>query len=190
MCTHIGIDYGSKLAGTTAVCWQDNEHIFIESSAKKKDADLFIQHMISIHNPKMICIDCPLSIPAAFFGKGEDFFYRICDKELNAMSPMFLGGLTARGIRLKYRNETITWQEVYPKALVETLGHQLQYNKKDKTLITGFSKLLLKSIPYKLESPCESWHEIDSLLAWISGYRFLNGKHQSYGSVSEGQIIV
>jgi uncharacterized protein len=49
-----------------------------------------------------VCIDAPLSLPGVFTGLAgcDDYFYRASDRALRAMSPMFLGGLTARAMRL------------------------------------------------------------------------------------------
>ena len=39
---HIGIDYGSKLAGTTALAYELNGKLILLQSQKNKDADAFI----------------------------------------------------------------------------------------------------------------------------------------------------
>ena len=36
---HFGIDYGSKLAGTTVICFAHNKHLEFIQSEKKQDAD-------------------------------------------------------------------------------------------------------------------------------------------------------
>ena len=36
---HLGIDYGSKLAGTTVICFEKNKQLHFLQSEKKKDAD-------------------------------------------------------------------------------------------------------------------------------------------------------
>ena len=97
---HIGIDYGAKLAGTTAICFEQSGQLKIWQSEKKKDADKFVQESIKQLQPTTVFIDAPLSLPLAYFGEGENYFYRECDKILKGMSPMFLGGLTARAMRL------------------------------------------------------------------------------------------
>lgn len=89
---HLGIDYGSKLAGTTAICYQEGDALTIIQSEKKQDADRFINDTVESLKPEQIFIDAPLSLPAAYFGNGDDYFYRDCDRQLKAMSPMFLGG--------------------------------------------------------------------------------------------------
>ena len=87
------------------------------------DADAFI-HSEAIHlKPRMIFIDAPLSLPGIYWlGNGfRDHFFRQCDKEMNAMSPMFLGGLTARAMRLKAELKSTGCKiiETYPRMLTE-----------------------------------------------------------------------
>ena len=120
---HFGIDYGSKLAGTTVICFDENEKLNFRQSEKKQDADAFLEKLISEKQPDSVFIDAPLSLPNAYFGKGEDYFYRKCDREVGGMSPMFLGGLTARAIKLKSKSETpeCPFYEIYPAQLVRVL---------------------------------------------------------------------
>ena len=118
MVTHLGIDYGSKLAGTTSICWLEQDKLSIKQSSKKENADEMIEDILNHLKPEFVFIDCPLTLPSAYHGEGDDFFYRHCDKELRAMSPMFLGGLTARGMRLKHNSKSSHWHEVYPLSLI------------------------------------------------------------------------
>lgn len=120
---HVGIDYGSKLAGTTVLCWEQDGQLHYQQSEKKKDADQWLIQLIQELSPPEVFIDAPLSLPAAYHGKGEDFFYRDCDRELRAMSPMFLGGLTARAMKLRHllSPQQIVFQETYPAELVRNL---------------------------------------------------------------------
>ena len=80
-----GIDYGSKLAGTTSICFEvDNRLVFLQSEMKK-DADKMIIQFLENHRIKQVFFDAPLSLPKAFFGEGEDFFYREGDRAIGAM---------------------------------------------------------------------------------------------------------
>lgn len=95
---HIGIDFGSKLAGTTALCiGEAGEQLQVSSSEKGQDADLFLMAALEGKAPATLCIDAPLSLPLAYRQPNEnsDFFYRKADRQAKAMSPLFLGGLTA-----------------------------------------------------------------------------------------------
>ena len=89
----LGIDYGSKVAGTTAICRLTESGQFeFSCSTKGRDADLWIKKAIEEFLPESIYIDAPLSLPGAYYGKESNYFYRQADRELRAMSPMFLGG--------------------------------------------------------------------------------------------------
>lgn len=188
--SHIGIDYGSKLAGTTCICWLEENQLIIKSTKKKQDADATIADVITELNPSLVCIDCPLSLPSGYHGIGSDFFYRECDKQLKAMSPMFLGGLTARGMKLKHMFQQMDWVEVYPKALVEVLELTDLYQKKDVSKIEVFLLELIERYSLNIAISVDSWHAVDSVLAWLSGFRYLSNEHKSYGLQKEGMIIV
>ena len=58
-----GIDYGSKLAGTTVIGLLENQIVQLFASQKKKDADQFILQQIKERQPNTIFIDAPLSLP-------------------------------------------------------------------------------------------------------------------------------
>lgn len=117
----LGVDYGSKLAGTTAVCYLYSEgNAAFLSSRKGEDADKMLLDFVLKHGPANLFLDAPLSLPLAYFqgtAHGTDFFYRQCDRQLGAMSPMFLGGLTARAIKLSFelKNVGASVFETYPK---------------------------------------------------------------------------
>lgn len=183
----IGIDYGSRYAGTTAICSFINGELRIGQSAKKQDADEYILDHISAFKQALVFIDAPLSLPHVYKTNiGDDFFYRNADKVLQAMSPMFLGGLTARAMKLKQalEKEGHSVIETYPAALVKELELQTWY-KKD---LSSFIKNLNPIIP--LINETHSWHEADALLAWHSGYRYINKKHKTFGDCKEGLIII
>ena len=190
---HFGIDYGSKLAGTTVITYEENGVLYQRSSDKKQDADQMILSSVRELKPGRVFIDAPLSLPAAYFDKGENYFYRKADIDLKAMSPMFLGGLTARAMHLKKQmeEEGIDVFETYPGALVRATPElKSRYNKKDKTTIPEVLTCLLKmQSSLKLDIMPSNYHEIDSLLAWYSGYRHAKGTSRRVGDIKEGLII-
>ena len=190
---HFGIDYGSKLAGTTVITYDSDGKLYQISSQKKQDADKMILDSVDKLGPDCVFIDAPLSLPGAYFEKGEDFFYREGDKVLGAMSPMFLGGLTARAMKLKRQlnEKNIDVYETYPGALVRSMPNlKAVYEKKAKIV----SNELLEEIKRLLEGADinelpQNLHQVDSLLAWHSGNRHLNGTSQVIGNKEEGIII-
>ena len=149
--------------------------------AKGKDADNFLSHQIHSLKPTIVMIDAPLSLPGAYHGKGDNFFFRFCDRQLKAMSPMFLGGLTARAMQLAQRFKQIEFIETYPKALAE----HLQINSYRKQPL-DWGKLT-QHLPFSLQQP-NSIHGYDAILAWLSGYRYVNRQALKVGTESEGFI--
>jgi len=189
---HIGIDYGSKLAGTTVLCWANKKQLHLAQSQKKQDADQWLQEQVEALKPSRIYLDAPLSLPSAYFGKGTDYFYRACDRELKAMSPMFIGGLTARAMRLagQWREAGFEVIEIYPAQLTRLLPDFRPHYQK-KSAITEDCLAALKeelALPYAI--PPNNWHQIDALLAWLSGHRHQQQQAKIYGDPEEGQIIV
>jgi len=180
-----GIDYGSKLAGTTVIARLENGEVSFSSSKKKKDADLFIKESLEHCKPTAVGIDAPLSIPKAYTQEGDDFFYRASDKALRAMSPMFLGGLTARAMKLK-SEVLIPFYEVYPGALARELSlNQFNYKKADADYAS-----MIEALDWGvdiLEKPTNS-HELDAILALFILWKIQHKKAISVGDADEGLI--
>lgn len=190
----MGIDYGSKLAGTTVVCYgRLHETPTFASSKPKQDADAFLHEVIETVKPDCIAMDAPLSLPIVYSQptKGDDFFYREADRELKAMSPLFLGGLTARAMQFAHHcnQKNILIYETYPAALVRELNLGQVYDKKSMMVLPEFcnqlNKLLQLTIPLKL---IPNWHHADAWLAWVSCCRKVMGTDTSIGNDEEGVI--
>ncbi len=195
--TIVGIDYGKKLAGTTVLCYPDqNCHLQWEKAAKDQDADKFLSKKIEALLPEAVFIDAPLSLPGVYRFKAfySDYFYREPDRQLGAMSPMFLAGLTARAIRFKdsiVGTFGIPVYEVYPKALAQNLELTHDNYKGDKAAIQSVTTEITKAAGIQLpDKELPDWHHVDALLAFTSGYRWQAGIHKVYGQEEEGQILV
>lgn len=192
-----GIDYGSRLAGTTVIAIGDSatKIVSFQQSKPKQDADAFLLEIIQERRPAAVFIDAPLSLPGVYgqIAGCEDYFYRAADKALQAMSPMFLGGLTARAMRLKNLLEKtgIVVCETYPAAQAWRLELQkLGYKQSVESIgqVLAFVQLLFPS--WVFESDFLSWHQIDALLAWIAAHRFAQNEVLTYGDEKEGLIYV
>jgi hypothetical protein len=98
-----GIDYGSRSSGNTIMAWSlAGGNVSFFRPEKGLDADVAVFRVLTEMRPATVGIDAPLSLPGRYrdLPGCSDYFYRHCDRELKAMSPMFLGGLTARAMRL------------------------------------------------------------------------------------------
>lgn len=187
---HAGVDYGAKYAGTTAICFIQNDELVVLQSEKKQNADSFISDMSTQHKLKQLFIDAPLSLPAAYYGLGDDFQFRQADKEVKCMSPMFLGGLTARAMKLKYElnKKGITLLESYPRVAAENyLGEYYKFYKTSKK--EAFYEGLKSILPLPIKNKPENWHIIDAALAWFIGYKYQSETHTTYGNENEGLIL-
>jgi predicted nuclease with RNAse H fold len=182
----VGIDYGSKLAGTTAIAMLDeNGNFSIIQSQKKQDADEMILNMLDTFKPELIAFDAPLSLPNGLYSGNiqDDFFYRQADKELKAMSPMFLGGLTARAMRIAAicKSKQIEIIESYPGAFVKAELLNEVYSKKDNTMISKFSKISASYFQFKMPQ-LNNWHAIDACICLEIGIRKANGNGRFKGN--------
>jgi len=190
---HFGIDYGSKLAGTTVITLDIDGILQQVVSAKKENADQMILDAVEKYRPDQVYIDAPLSLPKAYYGIGEDFFYRAADKALKAMSPMFLGGLTARAMKLKVQMEKmdIAVFETYPGAVVRAIPQLAEvYTKKDQKITPLlYSEILKLMADFEMATEPENLHQLDSVLAWYSGWRHLQGLAHQIGDPEEGVIV-
>jgi predicted nuclease with RNAse H fold len=210
-----GIDFGAKTAGTTviAVLQQRNNSLELSyhMSIKGRDADAFVEEGLCQYNPSVVCIDAPLTLPGVYRGLPgcSDYFFRRCDLELRAMSPMFLGGLTARAMRLAHRmkSHNVPLLETYPAELARRF-HLKDYGYKSatKALSTvlsviraavhdeerfsavAVSELLQFSRQVPLSLP--TWHHVDALLALVSALRVTFGVNDTIGDAREGVIVV
>jgi len=201
-----GIDYGAKLAGTTVVAWLSGRTLQFSASAKKQNADRFLLDFFSDRPPGKIFIDAPLSLPkvyrrgsndsppASSFATEEDlpdFHYRACDRALGAMSPMFLGGLTARAMKLAFqlRRDGHTVQETYPGMLARHLELTTSGYKGDKKEIERCLNIAINT--FDVTCPAElllNWHHFDALLALSSALRHERREATIVGD-EEGLIV-
>ena len=178
----VGIDYGSKTSGNTVICYHDGQVIHFYD-ADKKDADLFILDWITnrqsvlnesttdIDPINTVFLDAPLSLPAVYHSRAgfSNYHYRQCDVALKAMSPMFLGGLTARAMELKHHlkdKANVETYEVYPKAIAQRLVSN-DYHKKLAivemenlcgVLTENFPVLRFENTPKTNISSMPCWH--------------------------------
>jgi predicted nuclease with RNAse H fold len=191
----LGIDFGAKTAGTTVICEYKNSKFSFYSSEKGKDADAFVLHFISQQaKNKLIFIDAPLSLPSRYTSnsnKNPNYFYRLCDIETKAMSPMFIGGLTARAIQLKdqLQHQQIVSYECYPGMLAKKWSLDVYGYKKDKSSI----ETCLTQAPSAFKPDLNqilNWHHFDAWLAWCIGYRHAQNEAVQYGHAEEGLILV
>lgn len=191
----VGIDYGSKVAGTTAIAYLDKGRISFAQSRKKEDADIFIYQHLSEMNPKYVFLDAPLSLPGVFNHPESynDYFFRQADRAAGGMSPMFLGGLTARAMQLKGKLSRLGIQtfEVYPGALAKVFKLSALGYKKKSDQINNCLSVIQKHLPYAIQTNLiNNWHQFDALLAFTSGWRYLNQLHITFGELEEGIIII
>ena len=191
----LGIDYGNRYSGTTVICYNSYHQVKFLESSKNSDADAFILNEVAHLKPDLTMIDAPLSLPGVYIlGNGyNDRFFRICDRELKAMSPMFIGGLTARAMSVKEEllRRRFRIIETHPRKLVELMNLPMELYKKSNKDLPVFTEFLKFSLGLNIStSQISSWHRLDALLAFLSGLRYLNKDVERYGKKEEGLVYV
>lgn len=191
----IGIDYGSKLAGTTVVATWHNGSIELHQSEKKQDADKMIEALLApIDQETIVAFDAPLSLPGVYRQlKGfSNFHYRKCDVELKAMSPMFLGGLTARAMSLAHKlsNVHLVFYEAYPAKQAERLKLSSFDYKKSTANYEAIREVLTKALNGSYLPKLTNGHQVDAVLALVAARRIKENQAQAIGDAAEGLIFV
>lgn len=191
----LGVDLGGKSNGHTAACYNVGNTLHFVHFGSSKNHHLHIVDVALTQGITQAFIDAPLSLPAVYreISGFEDYHRRICDKLLKGMSPMFLGGFTASAIELasQLKRHGVEVKEVYPKALVNELDLKGYSRKLKREAVLPLSQEVLNQAQgFVLKEAPAVIHELDALLAWVSGYRYVNGVHKSYGNPKEGLIIV
>jgi predicted nuclease with RNAse H fold len=190
-----GVDYGSKLAGTTVIAVLLAGEINFFSSRKGEDADIFLAGLIEKFALQKVFIDAPLSLPGVYSGVPgcTDYFYRKADRQLRAMSPMFLGGLTARAIQLKNKllPSKVQFLETYPSGWVKICATEAVGYRSKEVTVEVFCQNNVEIYPLVTRSfEIISWHHADALIALMSGLRYENEVHMIYGKPEEGEIVI
>ena len=187
--THIGIDFGARTSGNTAVCFLDHGMLRFLHSPKDIDGDAWLEETVSQLHADAIYIDAPLSLPGAYVGRGDDYFFRVADRQSKGMSPMFLGGLTARAMRLAagWRKQDIAVHEAYPAALIRHAWEGLKVEPR-KAIPKHKLRIMSGMVMMPPPAPADR-HEADAWLCWVIGHRHLRGAAIAYGTEQEGLIL-
>lgn len=193
----VGIDYGAKMAGTTVIArMYDHNKVDFFASAKNQDADQFIIDFIKENEDVWLAyLDAPLSLPSVYCNntKQGNYFYREADQETGAMSPMFLGGLTARAMKLSagLTSTGVKVVETYPSKLADVLKLKEKEYKKDKREIPALCEALKEVSGFMFDNDqVETWHHFDSLLCLYSAKRHEMQAAMIFGNPNEGTITV
>lgn len=191
----LGIDLGGKSNGHTAACYNMDNKLHFVRFGSSKNHHAHIVNVVLAQHIDQVFIDAPLSLPGVYKGLHgfNDFHRRSCDKQLAAMSPMFLGGFTASAIELatQLMQHGVEVKEVYPKALAKELQFKTYSRKLKREELLPLAEQALKHVKgFGLQEIPVVMHELDALLAWISGYRYVNSVHTLHGHPEEGLIIV
>ncbi|WP_421752864.1 DUF429 domain-containing protein [Croceimicrobium sp.] len=197
MGTIFGIDYGSKLSGNTVIAIYQEPNIFFMEVEAKVDADQFIRNAVAHFEPELVFIDAPLSLPGVYrhLSGFQDYHFRKADRDTQAMSPMFLGGLAARAIELKSELESskVKVLETYPKLMAQRFDLKTLGYKGSKTAlkdcIAKVRSCMRPSIQVK-STDIKSWHHLDALLALMSALSYHCGDYRCFGDEREGLIYI
>jgi len=185
---YCGIDFGARSRCSTAICRVCTNHLRVSLVPKAQDVDRWLVNVIMEENIQQVYIDAPLSLPLKYFDHSDEastFHHRQADLELRAMSPLFLGGLTARAITLRHEmsQHGIQFYETYPKAV-------RRFCFVEKASDAKILERIIKRTGYLCDvEVLSNPHAFDSVLAWYAGWRHVNGQADSAGRPEEGVIL-
>ena len=193
-----GIHFGSKLAGNTVISLMKQNKIYFFDVDEDVDADVFIYNAAKHFNPDVIFINAPLSIPGAFKDVCgcQDYEYREADKKVKSISPMIIGGITARAMRLKDKLEAELSTKVYEtNSKAQANNYELLakgYKNKSLNLVTcrnHISEQLNNRLMFRCQD-IKTWDHLDAMLSLVTAMRFISGQALPYGNTEEGLIYV
>ncbi|MDD1774120.1 MAG: DUF429 domain-containing protein [Methanobacterium sp.] len=179
----IGIDLAGKEENPTGICILNEETLRFETLFYDEE----IVDLIKKYQPDLTAIDAPLSLPLGRCCLEKDCecaeygHFRQAEREIRLYGrvlPLTFRGmkmLTFRGIKLRDRlKRDFKIIETHPRTSQKMLGLDL---------IEDLEKIL--TIP---GNPSE--HELDALLAAITGYLYCKGCYIELGAPDEGIIII
>lgn len=196
--TMFGINFSSKLSGNTVICLLSKNKIFFIDVDEDVDADIFIYNAAKHFQPEIIFLNAPLSIPGVFRSVNSccDHQYRQADKEICGISPMIIGGVTARAMELKQKLESEFNTKVYEtssKAQAENYGLLTKGFKCGRKELLECRFEITSHLDKNLMINCQdikSWDHLNALLSLITAIRFVNGEAHTHGISEEGVIYV
>jgi uncharacterized protein len=189
-----GIDYGSRNSGNTVLSWKSaGGRVGFFRPPRARDADAEILRVLADLKPVLVGIDAPLSLPGRYrdIPGCIDYFYRHCDRALGAMSPMFLGGLTARAIRLRDElgHRDIPLLEVYPVQLAKHLElPECGYRGTSAAVPACLQRIAAVTHLEADPAAATTWHHLDALMALAIAHRVHGGGGRRIGLAEEGLI--
>jgi predicted nuclease with RNAse H fold len=185
----LGIDYGGKTTGNCAIAFVEDKEIISFQIPKNRNPDTEIIDFIKQRKINLVFIDAPLSLPIVYQNPnlGSNYHYRQADIETKAMSPMYLGGFTARAMELRNNLRDIEVNETYPKEYLKlfNLDYKEELAKRTLTAAMEFTRMKLK-----LREEITSKHQFDAILCLFSALRYAKKCHMTYGNEKEGLIYV
>lgn len=192
-----GVDFGSKLTGTTVIAIYQESRVMFMDVAKGVDADAFIINAADHFKPSHVFIDAPLSLPGVYknIDGCDNYHFRHADLDLKAMSPMFLGGMAARAMQLKQQLEDkkIKVFETYPKIIANRFGLAAKGYKGSsqglKCCRTHLTERFHDGVSISAKD-ITTWHHLDALMALMSAMNFEQGCAETFGNEDEGLIII
>ena len=190
---YCGIDYGSKLAGTTVIAQYYEGEVLLYATAKKQDADAFIMDFVDAERPDFIALDAPLSLPGKLVGIAgcDNYFYREVDRIVKGMSPMFIGGLTARAMQLRDRISDeygIGCYETYPALWARKWDLKALGYKQQREHLAPVIAAVSERVGFRMPDKIPTWHHVDALLALHTAHRAAHLEHEVIGDEREGAI--
>lgn len=187
-----GIDFGGKMSGTSVIAVPGQTTIRLFNCEKNEDADKFLLDMIQQKKISCVFLDAPLNLPCIYKGiqTREDYFFRESDQQLKSVSPMLMGGLTARAMKFSsiLKKFGVDCYEVHPPAFISRMKLNEMGYKKETDQIPEISEKISEIIGLPLMHELNTWNEVDALIALAIGILFKQDKAEFCGNPEEGFV--
>ncbi len=190
----IGIDLAAKVENETGLAIIDGKNIFLETVFTDNE----ILARIYGYDSPVVVIDAPLSLPQGRCCLEKDCacsiggHFRQSEREIRKYGPVlpltFAGMkmLTFRGMDLRDKilnvRSDLKIMETHPRTVQKILGLARDVEDVYSTLNSFFG--------FNKESSEASPHEIDAVLAALTGLFYCSGQYQELGDSEEGTIII
>lgn len=190
--TVVGIDlasspeYGSKHYNPVGLAALSHDLRPVEDPIAGRFTDDEIVEFVDRHQPRVVAIDSPLSLPA-------NGYWRAVDQEMNRRkfrpySPLFpsMKALTKRGVALRgtFQGKETDVIEVFPGAAQDVLDIPRKQASRDE-LTAGLRRLGIAPLPAGLNG-----HALDAVTAAYVGWCFVRDEYEPLGPPEDVQVII
>jgi hypothetical protein len=178
-------EYGAKRYGRVGLAAL-NAKLRVLELCVRRCADDEILDFVQRHDPAVVAIDSPLSLPAEGILRPVD--RELIRRKLRPYPPLLpsMAAMTRRGVALRcaLADRGFTVLEVFPGAVQDLLGIPRKKASLDR-LAAGLGRLGIAGLPSKADGDA-----LDAVTAAFVGWCYLRGACEAIGPAGDVQVWV